>query len=108
MTAQQLIFEDMMVGSTVARDDEERLSRQNNLMLRYFVWCRRRNRPISTTELLRFGCQYQSRLFDVRRHLIPRGFCIDRSSGRKGTGIHFYRMVPLDESEWYAKRKDRL
>jgi hypothetical protein len=106
--ATQLLFEDLTLNASVPRDDELRLSRQTHKMLRFFCWCRRRNRLATTTDLMRFGAQYQGRLYEVRRHLIPRGFCIDRISPTQGRAVHFYKMVPRDESEWYKKRKDRL
>ena len=105
----QMLFDDMLVNASVARPDELRLSRQSCLLLRWFIWCRRKNRAVTTQDLVRVGgYQYGSRLFEIRRHLIPRGFCIDCAANPKGGPVHFYRMVARDESEWYAKRKDRL
>jgi len=104
---QQLSFEDMDLNSSVERRDGERLSRQAGEMLRLFLSARRRGEEVSNLQLRAIGSQQNARLYEVRRHLIKRGFCIDLVYKGKG-GLNWYGICPLGRSEFYRRRRDRL
>ena len=62
-------------------------------------------RVVWTSEL---AAQYNARLYEVRRYLVTRGWCIDRVGHDTGRGENAYRLVPLSESTFYAQYKERL
>jgi len=64
--------------------------------------------PVSTVDLMEIAkAQYNARLKELREALTEIGWCIDRV-GSNGAGTHYYKLVPLDQSTYYAKRKDKL
>ena len=104
---QQLNFADLLVNSTVPPDDELRLSRQAEKMLQLFVLAYRVGRDVSNGELREIGQQHNARLFEVRRYLVSRGFCIDLIRRGPG-GVNFYRLLPIEKSDFYRKHREKL
>ena len=84
-----------------------RLSRQGWRMYRLFAANHKIGLCVSTIDLGGIGNQYQARLSEVRRALIPLGWCIDLV--RKGVGgVNYYKLVRLQESTFYEDRKYKL
>jgi len=102
----QLNFE-ILLNPSVPQADELRLSRQVEEMYRLFVEAQKAGVPVANTELARIGLLYQSRLYELRRALIPLGWCIDLV-GKTDGGVCFYQLVRVEESRFYAKHKDKL
>jgi hypothetical protein len=98
---QQLGFE-ILLNPSVATGDELRLSHQGRAMYRLFVG----GRVVSNTELARIGRQYGARLWELRRALVPIGFCIDLIKSRGG--VCFYQMRQLSESSFFADHRHSL
>jgi hypothetical protein len=97
----QMTFEDAVrLNPSVRPEDAGRLGRQATDMLVLFALARRRGETVATTDLMRIAGQYNARLYEIRRHLVPRGFCIDKVR-RDGNGVHHYAMVPVSESVFY-------
>lgn len=103
----QLTFDDLLLNPSVQPQDEGRLNRQAEAILRLFLHARRDNRLVTNTELMAIGRQYQARLYEVRRFLVPQGFCIDLIK-RDGDGLCYYSMIPIDESTFYLAHRDTL
>ena len=98
---------EILLNPSVPDEDVLRLSRQANKMYGLFRIRHRVGLCVSTIDLERIGNQYQARLYEVRRALIPLGWCIDLA--RKGTGgVNYYKLVRLEESVFYDARKYRL
>jgi len=93
---------DIPLNSSVLVEDAERLSRQAAEILRLFI----RQRSATTSQLMQIGAQYNARLYEVRRYLVPKGWCIDRV-GKQG-GQNTYKLVPKDESEFYQKNRQKF
>ena len=101
----QLHFVDL--NPSVSRRDEKRLSRLAERTLELFRRAYRQNRAVSTTELAAISSQYGARIHECRRHLIKRGWCIDRVSGGHG-GVHYYRIRPIDRSQFVKQHRVKL
>jgi len=94
--------ESVPLNSTVTPQDQPRLSRQAQEVLDLFLV----GKTVTTSQLMHIGAQYNARLYEVRRYLIPRGWCIDLV-GRDG-GQNTYRMVRKDESAFYQQNKHKF
>jgi len=101
---QQLVFEDLLLNPSVLPEDEHRLSRQAEAILRLFIEARQRDELVANTAVMRLAGQYQARIYECRRFLVSHGFCIDLVKHDKG-GLNWYGMVPLGESTFYSKHK---
>ncbi len=101
-TGQPLFDQPIRINSSVRPEDESRLSRLAQEILVLFL----RERTVTTSQLMQIAAQYNARLYEVRRHLIPLGWRIDRVGGRGGQNT--CKLVPLDESEFYAKNKHKF
>jgi len=98
---------EILLNPSVPVEDELRLSRQANKMYGLFRIRQRIGLCVSTIDLEEIGNQYQARLYEVRRALIPLGWCIDLV--RKGQGgINYYKLVRVEDSKFYAERKYTL
>jgi len=95
------------LNSSVAVEDEARLSNQAQQILQYFREARRLGMKVTTRCLTRIAAQYNARLYEVRRYLIPQGFCIDLVRGGPD-GNNEYQMVPLDQSKFYTKHRHKF
>lgn len=102
----QLSFQ-ILLNPSVPVADELRLSRQVAEMYRVFVEAQKAGLPVPNIELAKIGLMYQSRLYDLRRALIPQGWCIDLVQKTK-SGMNYYSLVRLDQSRFYAEHKDKL
>jgi len=102
----QLTFE-ILLNPSVPEADELRLGRQVEKMYSLFVERRKAGLTVSNTELAKIGFVYQARLYELRRALIPHGWCIDLVRKSEG-GVNCYSLVPLEDSTFYAKHKDKL
>lgn len=98
---EQLTFE-ILLNPSVPEINELRLVRQSQRMYRLFVSRYRTSLPVSTSDLTTIGAQYNARLYELRRALIPLGWCIDLVK-RSETGVRYYKIVRLAESEFYKK-----
>jgi hypothetical protein len=96
---QQLNFE-ILLNPSVVTADELRLSRQGRRMYALFSG----GGLVSNTELARLARQYGARLYELRRVLIPLGWCIDAISKTRG-GVVFYKLVRLEQSDFYNQRR---
>jgi len=103
---QQLSFE-VLLNSSVPAEAELRLSQQVERMYGLFVHHHRFGVPVSNAELMQIGCQYNARLYELRRALIPCGWCIDLVR-KTESGVNYYGLVRLEQSQFYAEHKDRL
>ena len=108
----QLTFDDLgcaILNPSVDDIDERRLLDHVRRLFGLFKARWVMNLPVSTLDLMEFGkAQYNARLSELRRALIEQGWCIDRISQKPVGGVHYYKLVPLEESEFYKQRKDRL
>ena len=104
---QQLRFADLLLNPSVVPEDEDRLCAQAQAVLNLFAQARRLGTDVSTAQLAEIGCQYNARLYECRRYLVRKGFCIDLV--RRGDhGVNFYRMVPIEKSEFHRKHREKL
>lgn len=103
----QMLLSEIPLNPSVEVEDELRLSRQCREMYSLFRVREKIGLSVSTIDLDEIGDQYQARLFELRRALIKIGLCIDLIKKGKG-GVNYYALVNVDESSFYAKRKDRL
>lgn len=97
------------LNSSVKPEDEERLSRQARDILSYFRYMNFRLKlDVSTADLRDKACQYNSRINEIRRYLVKyKNQCIDLVKKGKN-GLNFYRIVPIEQSEFYKNHKDKL
>lgn len=101
MTSKQMTFTDAVkLNSSVRPEDEGRLSRQAKQVLDLFMSAWKAGTTVTTTELMTVAGQYNARLYEVRRHLVSRGLCIDKVH-REDSGVHHYKIVQLGDSEFY-------
>jgi hypothetical protein len=102
----QLSFE-ILVNPSVPTEDELRLSRQAHRLYRLFLSAYRTGLFVSNLQMAEVGLLYQSRLYELRRALIPCGWCVDLV--KKGDkGLCFYQLVRLEKSTFFAQHKERL
>jgi hypothetical protein len=104
---------EILLNPSVKPPDEIRLEGYCKAMFHLFVeryhYCIKHPNAsgVSTSEIIQIGkAQYQARLSELRRALIPLGWCIDRVSGEGS--VFFYKMVELNKSTFYQKRKDHI
>jgi hypothetical protein len=100
----QSIFTELMLNASVEKADESRLSKQGRTVLALFREAYRKGQTVNTAQLVAISAQYQGRLFEVRRWLVPQCFCIDLVKRGKG-GLNFYAVVPLAKSTFFAKHR---
>ena len=94
------------MNPSVAAADEDRLSRQARAMLILFESRKKMGFSVSTIDLRQIGCQYNARLWEVRRFLASRGEFIDRiGKDPKAAGVNHYKIVPFSESKFKGKEK---
>jgi hypothetical protein len=98
----------IQLNPTVQPEDEERLSAQAERLLALFQQRRREGLTVHTGEMRDIACQYNARLYEIRRRLVKEGLCVDLVKRIPGTGINHYRIVPLAESKFYAAHRERL
>jgi hypothetical protein len=120
----QLTFKDLQVNSSVKAGDEDRLAGQAAAIGRLFEARQRDGLLVSTLDLMGIfddgsgwnKAQYQARLYEFRRFLIPRGSCIDRLrkaelpaelAANRRKGVNYYKLRPLADSTFFAERKHR-
>ena len=96
---QQLGFE-ILLNPSVATADELRLSKQGRAIFRLFA----EGRSVSNVQLANIARQYGARLYELRRCLIPLGWCIDMISKTRG-GVVFYKLVRLEQSSFYDEHR---
>lgn len=118
----QMTFEDLRedidLNPSVKPEDEVRVEIQAKRMRRLFFARAKENQLVSTADLRGIGAQYNARLYELRHWLIKHGLCIDdikngqlskyQKERKKKKGIHYYSIIPLSQSTFYAERKDRL
>jgi len=103
---EQLNFQ-ILLNPSVPESDELRLSRQGYRIYKIFADAHRSNRLVANTELVQVGLGYGGRIFELRRALIPLGWCVDLIR-KGGNGLNYYAMIRLAESEFYRSHKDKL
>lgn len=103
-----------LVNASVDSLDEERLIKHVRRMYRLF-WVRHiTGTLVSTLDLQEYGKgQYNARLNELRRALIPFGQCIDKIPRENypeqaDEGVHYYKLVGLTESTYFAARREKL
>jgi len=103
---QQLSFE-ILLNSTVLAEDEIRLTKQAWQIFRLFYSNGRVNPAVVTTGRLRaMAGQYNARLSEIRRALIPLGWCIDEFHAVGGNNI--YKMAPVETSRYCRDRPEKV
>lgn len=98
---------ELMLNPSVERGDEKRLTNLSRQMLRLFRDAFRKNQTVSTSQLVQISAQYNSRVWEIRRWLVPQGFCVDLVKRGKG-GDNFYAVVRIEKSEFYRTHKAKL
>lgn len=101
----QAEFRELDVNPSVppSRSEENRLSAQSAKILALFR-SRFPNGTVTTLEMAAISRQYNVRLWEIRRYLVRRGFCIDCI--RRGPhGNHFYRVLPQARSKFFRKHR---
>jgi hypothetical protein len=98
---------ELLLNPSVEAGDEQRLSAQARRILTLFRTRHGLGLEVSTIDLQHIGLQYNARLYEVRRFLIRRGECIDLIRNGEG-GVNYYKIVPLEKSEFYKNNKDKL
>lgn len=88
--------------------EEDRLSRQGRAILQLFLTAEKVRRSVRISELNQITSQCNTRLCEVRRHLLLHNYCIDLVERDTETGDNAYRLVPLCESTFYAEHKEML
>jgi len=107
LIGEQLTFE-VLLNPSVLAAEEHRLSCQSYQILELFIAADRIGRIVRTSELADIARLYTARMVEVRRALVPKGFCIDLVERDTATGNNGYALVPLAQSTYYAKHKERL
>jgi len=107
LAGEQLTFE-ILLNPSVLEAEEQRLSKQGYQILELFIEADRRGQVVRTAELAAIAKLYTARMVEVRRALVPKGFCIDLIERDTATGNNSYALVPLAESTYYAKHKERF
>ena len=107
MRGEQLTFEVVLNPSVIA-SEAARLSRQAIEILDLLRTAWRDRRLVRTSELRALAGQYNARLFEVRRALVKRGFCVDLIERDTETGNNGYAIVPVEKSTFYARHKERF
>lgn len=106
MTGRQMMLDEAPLNPSVEEEDELRLLKHCQSLWNLF-WSRLQIGIIvvSTIDLEEYGkAQYQARLYEVRRAMIPRGYCVDLVRRGRG-GVNYYAIVPIENSTFYAKLK---
>jgi hypothetical protein len=100
-------FIDLDVNPSVPASpaEEKRLSNQAGA-IRDLFRSRWPGGVVTTLELSRISRQYNSRLWELRRYLVRRGFCIDRVGGHGG--CHRYRVVPVRTSRFFRQHRAKF
>ena len=113
----QMMLAEIPLNPSVPIEDEDRVEAQDKKMRRLFFAHHKIGLFVSTIDLAEIGDQYQARLYELRRALIEHDLCIDRLlrdelskelAERSKKGIHYYHLVPLSKSRFYAERKAKL
>jgi hypothetical protein len=95
-----------VLNPSVEKEDEKRLLKHLYSLWNLF-WSRLEIGivVVSTIDLMDCGkAQYGARLYELRRIMIPGGYCIDKVKRGKG-GVNYYAIVPNERSTFYAKLK---
>lgn len=112
-----MTFSDIDLNPSVVSADEKRVEAQDKRMRRLFFARHKVGLFVSTLDIKDIGLQYNTRLSELRRKLIKHGLCIDKLrreelpeeiAKRSEKGIHYYHLVPLSKSRFYAQRKEIL
>jgi hypothetical protein len=106
MPQHQTTFE-VLLNPSVEEIDEERLAKRVRALFTLFRARDRAKLPVSTIDLMEYGKgQYNARLYELRRGLIPLGWCIDKT--RRGeNGNHYYKLVPVEQSTFAQKLREK-
>lgn len=98
---------ELMLNPSVERGDEKRLTNLSRQMLRIFREAFRKGLSVSTSDMVTISAQYNSRVWEIRRWLVPQGFCIDLV--RRGqNGENHYAVVRIEKSTFYRQHKEKL
>jgi hypothetical protein len=98
---------ELMLNPSVEKADEKRLTTLSRQMIRVFREAFSKKRTVSTSELVAISAQYNSRVWEIRRWLVPQGFCIDLVK-RGPAGENQYSVVRIEKSTFYRKHKEKL
>lgn len=105
MTPHQMTFEILLNPSVEEADEKRLLTHFWSVWNLFWSRCRIGIFVVSTIDLIDYGKgQYQARLSEVRRAMIPTGYCIDLVRRGKGR-VNYYAIVPIETSTFYAKLK---
>lgn len=104
MTDHQMMLCEL--NPSVEEADELRLLKHcRSLWNLFWSRCRTGILVVSTIDLMDYGKgQYQARLSELRRAMIPLGYCVDLVKRGRG-GVNYYAIVPIENSTFYAKLK---
>jgi hypothetical protein len=98
-------FRDLDVNPSVpaSRAEEDRLSNQAARILALFR-SRYPSGTVTTLEMAAISRQYGSRLWEIRRHLVRKGYCVD--CVRRGSrGCHHYAVRDFSHSRFFKKHR---
>ena len=96
----QLTFDDIDLNPSVETADENRLSAQAREIYHILILENQQTRKlnrISTSELSSMACQYNARIWEIRRHLEKRGFTVVCEKGEGGE--NWYQIITIEKAE---------
>lgn len=107
MIPHQMTFEILLNPSVEEQDEKRLLTHFWSLWNLFWSRCRIGIFVVSTLDLMDCGkAQYGARLSEVRRAMIPMGYCIDLVKHGQG-GVNYYAIVPIENSSFYARLKEK-
>jgi len=100
LTFEDLQDDDILLNPSVETADENRLSAQArdiyHILASENQQTRKFNR-MSTVELASMACQYNARIFEIRRHLEKKGFTVFCEKGEGGE--NWYYITTIEKAE---------
>ena len=118
---QQMDLFEPLVNPSVSEADERRLSGYVRRLYGLFKYRQIMALPVSTLDLIDLAkAQYNARLYELRRALIPLGLCVDRiqegdegwrpewEDKKNGQTVYYYRMVWLADSRFFREKREKL
>jgi hypothetical protein len=103
----QMMLDEVLLNPSTQKMDEQRLSRQCRSIFGLFCARRRMGMLVTTADLMAEAGQYNARINELRRAIIKIGWCIDLVK-RNSDGNNGYELVPIENSEFYAKHRNKL
>ncbi len=98
---------ELLFNPSVPEAEERRLWAKLYAVYALFKFHCKIGLPVTTKLLIEAGRgQYNTRLSEFRRALIPKGYCVDRIGGEGD--VHRYKVVRLEVSTYFRARYEKL